>query len=148
MNRKDFIKNCGFACAGALVSVSILQSCISIKMVKGTLKNDAIIINLSDFKIINKKGVSYRNYVIVKNEHLKFPISVYRIQENKYSALWMKCTHQGNELTVYGDKLHCSAHGSEFDKNGAVTNGPASTHLKTFPVIKENELLKILLHVV
>jgi Rieske Fe-S protein len=55
----------------------------------------------------------------------------------------MKCTHQGTELQVFGDRLQCPAHGSEFTLDGNVKNGPADTALRTFPVIKENKTLKI-----
>ncbi|WP_142784375.1 QcrA and Rieske domain-containing protein [Changchengzhania lutea] len=146
MNRKEFIKTCGFACAGTLVFGSVFQSCSSVKMISGIIENDIIIVKLSDF-IISKDN-SFRKYVIIQNEKLNFPISVYRINDTQYSALWMQCTHQGNELTAFGDRLQCSAHGSEFDKNGNVTNGPASNRLKTFPVVKEKELLKISLKTV
>jgi Rieske Fe-S protein len=55
----------------------------------------------------------------------------------------MRCTHQGAELTAYGDKLVCSAHGSEFDNKGNVQNAPAEKPLKTFPVFIDNKTLKI-----
>lgn len=141
MNRQEFIKTCGFACAGVLVFGSTFHSCSSVKMVSGIIEDDVIIVNLSDF-IIEKEN-SFRKYVIVQNDKLKFPISLYRINDTQYSALWMQCTHQGTELTAFGDRLQCSAHGSEFDKNGNVTNGPASNNLKTFPVVIEKESLKI-----
>jgi len=77
------------------------------------------------------------------SHQLRYPICVYRMNEKEYNALLMRCTHKRNKLTVYGDKLHCAAHGSEFDKYGNVTKGPAATQLRTFPVLEENELLKI-----
>ena len=46
----------------------------------------------------------------------------------------MQCTHQGAELQASGDMLQCPAHGSEFNNKGTVTNGPADTDLRTFPV--------------
>jgi Rieske Fe-S protein len=70
----------------------------------------------------------------VNNPQLQYPIYVFRFSENNYTALYMQCTHQGNELTAYGEKLVCSAHGSEFDNTGNVTNGPASKPLRTFPI--------------
>ncbi len=143
MNRKEFIKTCGFACVGSIALGAVLQSCGTLKMVNGTMSGDEIIIKLSDFEIIKGDTISFRKYVIVQNDQLKFPISVYRVNATEYTALWMECTHQGNELTAYGDRLQCSAHGSEFDKFGNVVEGPASNHLRTFPVVKENELLKI-----
>ncbi len=55
----------------------------------------------------------------------------------------MKCTHQGTELQVFGDKLQCPAHGSAFNYRGKVENGPANTSLRTFPVTIHNNELKI-----
>jgi Rieske Fe-S protein len=55
----------------------------------------------------------------------------------------MQCTHQGNELSAYGDKLVCSAHGSEFDNRGNVTNSPADKPLKSFQVTIKNNSLNI-----
>ena len=37
---------------------------------------------------------------IVNNPQLKYPICVYRLGDGNYSALLMKCTHQGAELQV------------------------------------------------
>ncbi len=143
MNRKEFIKTCGYTCLGSFVLAWSLQSCASVLMINGTIEGENIIVKLSDFKIIKGEKITFRKYIIVQNDQLQFPISLYRINDHEYNALWMRCSHQGNELTAYGNKLHCSAHGSEFDNYGNVTNGPASDQLKKFPVIQENELLKI-----
>ena len=143
MNRKDFIKTCGFGCVGALALGSVLQSCASVKMVDGIIDGENILVNLSEFEVIKKQEKTFRKYIVVHNNQLQYPITLYRINENEYSALWMKCTHQGNELTAFGDKLQCAAHGSEFDKFGKATRGPAENSLRTFNVINENKQLKI-----
>lgn len=44
----------------------------------------------------------------------------------------MECTHMGAELTAHGDHLSCPSHGSEFDKFGNVTEGPAESMLRKF----------------
>ena len=64
-------------------------------------------------------------------------------RSESYTALWMKCTHQGTELHAFGDRLQCPAHGSEFKKNGEVQNGPAADPLRTFPVVVADNALKI-----
>ncbi|MFV8347346.1 ubiquinol-cytochrome c reductase iron-sulfur subunit [Flavobacterium sp. ZB4P13] len=74
---------------------------------------------------------------------IKYPICVYRFDANNYSALLMQCTHQGTELQVFGDKLQCSAHGSEFSSKGNVENGPADRNLRNFPIKIDNNTLKI-----
>jgi Rieske Fe-S protein len=55
----------------------------------------------------------------------------------------MVCTHQGAELQVFGDKLQCPAHGSEFSNRGVLENGPANRDLRKFPIVIENNTLKI-----
>ena len=79
----------------------------------------------------------HRQYVIVRNEALEFPVYLYRFSETEFSALLMKCTHQGNELQASGDHLHCSAHGSEFNNRGIVAQGPAEENLRTFKVTSD-----------
>jgi Rieske Fe-S protein len=143
MNRKEFIKNCGFACMSAGTLGVLLQSCVGSKIISATISGDNIILPLADFEVLQKNEKSFRKYIIVQNQLLKFPICVYRFSESKYTALYMQCTHQGTELTAYGDKLICSAHGSEFDNKGNVQSAPADKALKSFPVVIENQSLKI-----
>ena len=98
---------------------------------------------IADFETTSNGKTVYKKYVIIQNEILQFPICVYRFNENEYKALLMKCTHQGAELQVYGDKLQCAAHGSEFSNIGTVESGPANTDLRNFPITIENNILKI-----
>jgi Rieske Fe-S protein len=135
MDRKKFIKNCGFSCLGASSIGIFLNSCISTRNISASISGDNLVIPKSDF-IKNEKHLQY---VIVQNEQLQFPIYVFRFSESEFAALYLRCTHQGNELNAYGDKLVCSAHGSEFDNKGGVTNGPATNPLKSFPVIIDNQ---------
>lgn len=143
MNRKDFIKSCGYACTGGAAIIFLLQGCVSTKIMSGKIAGDNLIVPLSDFE--TKAGIEkhYKKYIVVQNDILQYPICVYRINENEYTALWMQCTHQGAELQVFGDKLQCPAHGSEFTNKGAVQGGPAEAKLRTFRVTVEARQLKI-----
>lgn len=143
MDKMEFIKTCGFACLGATTIGMLLQSCAGSKMITAQISGDKIIVPLTDFEVIKNNIASFRKYIIVQNEQLQFPICVYRFSETEYTALYMRCTHQGAELTAYGDKLVCSAHGSEFDNKGNVQNAPAENPLKTFPVLVDNQNIKI-----
>lgn len=139
MDRKEFIKTCGFACFGASAATVLLQSCVSSKNVTASISGENIIVPKSDFA---NKG-EYLKYVIVTNEKLHYPIYVFRFSETDYSALLLQCTHQGNELNAFGEKLVCSAHGSEFNNRGQVTNGPAIRSLRSFPIQLESKNILI-----
>jgi Rieske Fe-S protein len=140
MERKEFIKNCGYACFASTTVSVLLQSCVGSKIINGKIVDSDILIPLSDFQS-KRETNSFKKYIIVQNDLLQYPICVYRFSETEYTALWMSCTHQGTELQVFGDKLQCPAHGSEFTNRGAIQNGPADKSLRTFPVkIGNNQL--------
>lgn len=141
MDRKDFIKNCGMVCMGLGATTLILQGCSLTKSLTGKIDQSDLVVSLAEFETIAGKLVHYKKYVIINNDELKFPICIFRHTESLYTALWLQCTHQGAELQVFGDKLQCPAHGSEFNDKGVVTNGPANNNLRSFPVtVAKNEL--------
>lgn len=139
MERKAFIKSCGMACVGGVLLGGLLEGCSS-KMVPGTVAGSDLVLPVNAF--LTKSG-KYKTYVVVSNDQLKFPICLYRFSEDNYSAVLMRCTHQGAELQVFGDRLQCPAHGSEFDDHGVVKTGPATTNLRTFPVTIQNNQINI-----
>lgn len=143
MTRLDFIKNGTYTCIAATSAFSMLQGCIGVKMFNADITGDQIIIPLKEFELRTGKKKAYKSYVIVYNSLLRYPFCVYRYNEDQYAALQMRCTHQGTELTVYGDKLTCSAHGSEFDNKGRVHKGPAENPLKSYPVFIDQEKIII-----
>jgi nitrite reductase/ring-hydroxylating ferredoxin subunit len=139
MERKQFLKSCGYACLGATMLSVFLESCSATKQVEGTIEGSNLVVPLSSFRHDN----AFRKYIVVDHEKMKYPICVYRFDDENYSALLMRCTHQGAELQVFGEKLECPAHGSAFNNKGIVQNGPADTNLRTFPVSKNNDQLYI-----
>lgn len=97
----------------------------------------------SEFTQSQKGKPVSRKYVLVKPDKLNFPIYVYKISEAEYSAVWMECTHQGAELSCQGEFLTCPAHGSEFDKLGNVTQGPAQKNLRKFKTTVDDKYIYI-----
>ena len=141
MNRRNFIKNGCAACLSVSALSLAVSSCATLTNTTGKIVSDGLAISIEDFKIPGKRDGAYRSFLVVRNEALKYPICIYRFNENEYTALWMKCAHQGAELQASGDYLQCPAHGSEFNNKGKVTNGPASSNLRTFPVtVNDNEI--------
>ena len=139
MKRKEFIKTCGYACLGSTVFAPLVQGCVSTKSITAVIEEENLLVPLSSFE----KDGKVLKYLVVNNSKLQYPIYVFRFSESKYTALYMQCSHQGNEVTAYGEKLVCSAHGSEFDNKGNVTNGPASSPLRTFQTNLTNQNILI-----
>lgn len=143
MDRKKFIKSCGFACIGGAAMAGLLTGCLPHKLLSGEIAGDDLIVPIADFETKAGNEKHYKKYIVVQNELLQYPICVYRFNENEYTALWMRCTHQGAELQVFGDKLQCPAHGSEFTNKGIVQSGPADNRLRAFPITIEKSQLRI-----
>lgn len=58
---------------------------------------------------------------------------VARTAADAFSALTAVCTHQSCTITgISGQTFVCSCHGSRFDPNGGVVNGPAQAALRPF----------------
>jgi len=143
MERKEFLKTCGIGCLGLMGGLSLLQSCAGTKYLTGEVSGSYLLVPLVSFEEEKKGEKVFRKYVVVQNEKLEYPVCVYRFSATEFSAVLMRCTHQGTELQVFGDRLQCPAHGSEFSSTGAVQNGPADKNLRRFLVSEENGTLKI-----
>jgi len=134
IDRREFIKQSCVLCIGASVLPAALSGCQATHYVSGMVEANGISVLKSEFTYVKNEQALTRQYIIVQNDKLEFPIYVYRFSENEYSALWMKCSHQGAELQASGDHLQCPSHGSEFNNKGLVSNGPAEKNLRSFQV--------------
>ena len=143
MNRRKFIRQTCLGCLGGSIVPLVLTNCQSTHYATGSIEANGIVVPISEFTYLKKEQTVIRPYILVQNDTLEFPIYVYRFSENEYSALWMKCTHQGSELQASGDHLHCPSHGSEFNNKGTVSQGPAEKNLKSFPVTVGDGKIKI-----
>ncbi len=143
MDRRKFIRNSCTACVSAAALGTVWSSCTPTRYISGNLGKDGLTVDINEFNIKLNGQAGYRSFIIIRNEALQYPICVYRFSEKDYSALWMRCTHQGAELQASGDYLQCTAHGSEFDNKGTVKNGPADRNLRNFPVTLSNNQLFI-----
>lgn len=141
MNRKEFIGTCTLTCLGALGLSSLLQACSPAQYLQ--LKKEGDKLRLARRVFIRNEEGRHRRYVLVKSEEFANPIIVYRFSEDDYSALLLRCTHQGAELSVNGDLLSCAAHGSEFGTRGEVVQGPADENLKSFKIETDRENIYI-----
>jgi Rieske Fe-S protein len=142
MNRRNFTKTC-IHCFSASLILPVLDGCQATHYTTGNMESNGIAVAASEFNYMKKDQEMVRQYIIVRNDALEFPIYLYRFSQLEYSAVLMKCTHQGNELSASGDHLTCSAHGSEFNNRGVVVNGPAEKNLRPFKVSVNGDQLLI-----
>ncbi|MEY2937849.1 MAG: hypothetical protein RL062_438 [Bacteroidota bacterium] len=141
MDRKVFLKQCGWACIGITLGGGLLASCTNHQAIVAVREGDFFTIPKSSFW--SEENQKFKRYVIISNDELVFPICVFRKSETEYSALLMECSHQGAELQVYGERLQGPAHGSEFDREGNPLNAPADKVLRKFQCLVSDHSIKI-----
>ena len=143
MNRKEFLKSIGLACCGGLVVVSN-QSCTSVDHFAPTAyENQKVLLKKSEFVVLENGKTIIKKYVLIKVEQHDFPICVYKIDKDNYTALSTKCTHSACEIKPQGDFLICPCHGSEFTNQGVVLNPPAEENLQSFKINIDDENIYI-----
>jgi Rieske Fe-S protein len=130
MERRAFIKSscniCLLGASGFLLSQLAVSCSPAYSIYKADVINDDIQIPLSSF------GPS--NFQIVRPKGWYYDIALRKKEDASYEALLLKCTHQDNQLTPSGSGYGCSLHGSQFNKDGRVTKGPAERPLKEYAI--------------
>ena len=80
---------------------------------------------------------------VVRTKELYNDVAVQQKSDGSYQAVLLQCTHMDNGLTPTGSGFHCNLHGSEFDKDGHVTKGPAEQALKQYRTTIEKDFVII-----
>lgn len=127
MDRRNFLKqSCSLCLAGSSgMLIGSLASCAAVLPVyKTTMANNKVAVPISlftnlDFQLIQPKGLYYN-------------IGLKKEKNGSYTALLLRCTHADNQLTTAGNSFKCSLHGSTFDNEGQVIEGPAVRPLKRY----------------
>jgi len=144
MDRKDFIKICCFATVG-VSSTAVLSSCGALYYAKSERRGSRLIVSRSEFVEVRGKKRLDRSFVLLAVDGVRDPICVYQLEENRYQASLLKCTHRGCTLNVGGGIYSCPCHGSEFSVSGEVLNGPADRSLKVFQTEVDDENIYVTL---
>lgn len=136
MKRKAFIKSCGNICVKALVASALasMASCSPIPIHKAS-ENNIIPVPLSRFDA--------KNLILIYTPWLPYDVLLVRFPNNQFKALWMKCSHQDEALTITRYGIFCPAHGSSFDLNGKALHPPAVDALKDFKVDVKSNVVEI-----
>ncbi len=138
MKRKEFIKSSCLACMGVFtagVAINSLTSCVSFPVVKLASKNQKLFVDLIS---LNQNKMN-----IIRPSDLDYDVFVHELENGEYLALILKCTHQDWNLAANTKGFNCSLHGSAFDINGKVVQGPATKSLKRLNYFKDNNQLII-----
>ncbi len=140
MDRRNFLKSsCTFclAATGVTALTTLLQSCESLHVFNGNIRENSISIPLTE--------LSDKESIIVKAKNAAADIALIKTKTGEWKALLMLCTHASNPVTFYGSGFRCNVHFSEFNLSGVPQSGPAQKPLKILPteINKENIVIRL-----
>lgn len=138
MERRKFFRD--FAVGGSLLlsAPMIFNSCANDPAEDDPNKDPAgITVDLNDAAFASLKTVGGFAY--------KGDIIIIRTSDSVYIALSKVCTHQGCTVKYNSssNNLPCPCHGSLYNINGSVINGPAPNPLKNYDVSLSGNILTI-----
>lgn len=144
-SRREFIMKsaCGALCAG-LVPPLFLGCTEGDAVVNGgTPKTITIDITENANSALQAAGGSI--FISDPNDSAR-PIIVYRESDSEINAFSSRCTHQGGPVGLINNgKGVCAWHASEFDIEGEVIKGPATSNLKAFAAVLNGNIITITL---
>jgi cytochrome b6-f complex iron-sulfur subunit len=92
-----------------------------------------LVLAFSSYPQLSSQGGS----VVGTPEGLQDPLIVIALGGGQFAALSAACTHLGCTIEFAAGALECPCHGSTFTPDGAVTHGPATRPLPSFPVVAD-----------
>ena len=111
---------------GAGLVVGSISSCATLPVYKTAMANNKISVPVSLF--------AQSDFQIIQPKDLFYNIGLRKESNGTYTALLLRCTHADNQLISTGNGFKCNLHGSAFDKEGQVTQGPAERSLKKYRI--------------
>lgn len=139
MDRRDFLKCSGKACAGiglGLMFNTFLQSCAGgLSVVKLNQESGWVNVPLSQ--------VEQNSFLMIRVKDFPFEIGLQKKEEGGFLALVLMCPHANQPLTKAGSGYICTLHGSRFSKSGALLKGPSTAPLQELPVEQDAAYIKI-----
>jgi Rieske Fe-S protein len=128
MDRRKFVKQSCTMClaVGSGMLVGSLASCGSVLPAYKT--------DVADNKVtVPETLFANSSFQIIQPKNLYYNIGLKKETDGTYTALLLRCTHADNQLIPAGNGFKCTLHGSAFDSEGHVTQGPAERPLKKYP---------------
>lgn len=128
ISRRDFMRKSAFGVAAGTIALSgldLAKLAAQSSHAKVIRNGDDIVVKLSDEK--NKALASVGGCLLLDDDNI-----LLRLSETQFLALNLTCKHKGCTVEYNGTKFVCPCHGSEYDRNGNVLEGPSKSNLDTY----------------
>jgi len=124
-DRRDFVRT-----GTAALAVLLLPGCASLVTRRVPLENGRVRLSLRQYPELAEPRGSLR----LMPDGWEDPLYLLALDGGEYAALSSICTHRGCTVDLGGSGLSCPCHGSQYDREGRVTRGPAARALTRYAV--------------
>ena len=134
MNRRNFLEKALGATMAAAVAPALLKATDAIA--GGSAEPmGSLVLNLAETKFAKLKNVDGSLIYTPPAPNTARKMVITRVDASTFSVVSSVCTHLGCQVDPYDattQRIICGCHGSRFDVNGVVKQGPAATALKKY----------------
>lgn len=148
-SRREFLQKSGSLTIMSVLGIGFFTACSSDDMEPDTgmddqdngngisVSNGTITVDLNSATSLNAAG----GWALVTEAR----VLIVNIGGGNYNALTSVCTHSqcDRNWTFNNDVFTCTCHGSRFNTDGTVVNGPANRPLESFPTTLDNNTLTV-----
>ena len=134
LGRREFLGVCGGA-----VACLAAGACASVVAHRVSAVGGRVSLALADHPELQTVGGA----ITIQPDTMSDPVIVLNSGGGRYTALSPICTHRGCTVERFGAGFKCPCHGSGYDREGRVTNGPAELPLTSFPTTVAGDRLVI-----
>ena len=130
VTRRDFLKGTALAVGSAVVGFSEV-SCVAstAPLVRATVESNMLRVETARQELLN-----VGDGILLSAEELEYPILLIKVAEGKFVALSTACMHLGCTVKKQPSVIRCPCHGSVYDLEGKVLNGPTERPLQQYEV--------------
>lgn len=127
LDRRDFLTSATLASVAALLAACSGAGLTGTDVTPGP---SSITVKLSDFSSLGVVG----GMAAVGTVNVS-PVAIVRTGQSSYIALSRICTHQTCVIDLVSNGFSCPCHGSRFNSQGSVVNGPATRPLSRLSAV-------------
>ncbi len=140
-NRREFLKKTTAILGATLAGSAAMDLGCAIStapLLKADVTGDYLRFN-TEIPELSKHG----DGVALTSDQLDYPILLIRRKNGTISALSSECMHLGCTIKKQKTVLRCPCHGSVYDFEGNVMNGPTEKPLRTYEVTMSGSIVEI-----
>lgn len=138
MNRRTFLRGAAGAAAASPLAV-LLAGCAALAARVVPVTEGRLQLALTHYPELETVGGALK----LAPAGFDTPVYVLTLGRGQYAALSPICTHLGCTVEIQGSRIVCPCHGSTYDREGRVLQGPAERALTRYPTTIEAGVLVV-----